>query len=89
MKRIMMAIGILFSMCTFGEQHFNIAETKKAAEQGNAKAQYTLALCYAEGVGVAQDPVEAVKWYRKAAKQGHEMAIEMLGKIQFQKDEAF
>ena len=78
MKRIVMAIGILFSMCTFGEQHFNIAETKKAAEQGVAKAQYNLALCYAKGNGVAKDKAEAVKWFRKAAEQGHEKASEAL-----------
>ena len=41
----------------------------KAAEQGDAKAQYKLGLCYVLGEGVAKDKVEAVKWFRKAAEQ--------------------
>ena len=40
------------------------------AKQGDAKAQYSLALMYDNGQGVPQDYVEAVKWYRKAADQG-------------------
>ncbi len=30
-----------------------------------------LGLIYSEGVGVAQDDAEAVKWFRKAADQGY------------------
>ena len=40
---------------------------RKAAEQGHASAQYSLAQCYQDGHGVAQDYREAVEWYRKAA----------------------
>ena len=43
----------------------------KAADQGNATAQYKLGLMYDKGQGVQQDYKEAVKWYRKAAEQGH------------------
>jgi hypothetical protein len=43
---------------------------RKAAEQGNAKAQYNLGVCYSDGAGVAKDAAEAVNWYRKAAEQG-------------------
>jgi len=43
---------------------------RKAAEQGNAKAQVNLGVMYYEGKGVTQDYQEAVKWYRKAAEQG-------------------
>ena len=41
------------------------------AEQGHASAQYNLALKYDNGEGVLQDYKEAVKWYTKAAEQGH------------------
>ena len=34
---------------------------------------------YQEGQGVAKDPKEAIRWYRKAAKQGHSTAQAMLG----------
>jgi TPR repeat protein len=44
---------------------------RKAAEDGDAKAQYALGKMYAHGRGVAEDDVEAAKWYRMAAEQGH------------------
>jgi TPR repeat protein len=43
---------------------------KPLAEQGDAFAQYNLALFYSKGQGVPQDYAEATKWYRKAAEQG-------------------
>ena len=60
MKQIVMAMCVLLTMCIFGENVFN-AETIKAAEQGNAEAQYNLGMCYANGDGVAKDMKEAVK----------------------------
>ena len=54
-------------------------EYRKAAEQGNADAQYNLGLCYEVGSGVPKDEVEAVKWYRKAAEQGYAEAQSNLG----------
>ena len=52
---------------------------RKAAEQGFAKAQFSLAGCYREGEGVAKDVVEAVKWYRQAAEQAFVLAQYNLG----------
>ena len=43
---------------------------RKAAEQGHARAQYSLGFMYYNGRGVPQDYAEAMKWYRKAADQG-------------------
>ena len=40
------------------------------AEQGDADAQYSLGLMYANGEGVPQDYKEAVKWFRLSAEQG-------------------
>ena len=51
---------------------------KKSAEQGNEKAQFNFALCYAKGEGVEKDLREAAKWYRKAAEQGFALAQNML-----------
>ena len=39
-----------------------------AADQGNAGAQYDLAVAYSFGEGVKQDTATADDWYRKAAK---------------------
>jgi len=41
------------------------------AEQGEADVQFNVGLMYDKGKGVPQDDAEAVKWYRKAADQGH------------------
>ena len=46
----------------------------KSRRAGIPKAQYNLGVSYDHGVGVPQDYAEAVKWYRKAAKQGHPTA---------------
>ena len=54
-------------------------EAKAKAEKGDALAQYTLGFCYANGIGVAKDEVEAVKWFRKAADQGDASAQCNLG----------
>ena len=52
---------------------------RKAAEQGNANAQYNLGWCYRNGRGVTQDYNESVRWYRKAAEQGDADAQNDLG----------
>ena len=45
---------------------------RKAADQGNPRAQHNLGFmyAYANGESVLNDLAEAVKWYRKAADQG-------------------
>jgi TPR repeat protein len=50
-----------------------------AAEQGDADAQNNLRGMYAEGLGVAADPVEAYMWFELAASAGHETAIRNRG----------
>ncbi|MEP3200725.1 MAG: peptidoglycan-binding protein [Rhizobiaceae bacterium] len=48
---------------------------RKAAEQGNAAAQYHLGKMYSEGKGVEQAGDVALQWFLKAGKQGHPEAI--------------
>ena len=36
---------------------------------------------YEKGEGVSKDVAEAIKWYRKAAKQGHEIAKDNLRRL--------
>jgi TPR repeat protein len=52
---------------------------KVQAEQGQAYAQLKLGDFYNHGIGVAPDKWEAVKWYRRAADQGHPVAQFSLG----------
>ncbi|MFQ2690164.1 tetratricopeptide repeat protein, partial [Aeromonas caviae] len=52
---------------------------RKAAEQGDAKAQGLLGIMYVQGKGVAQDDKQAVTWFRKAAEQGDATAQYLMG----------
>ena len=48
---------------------------RKAAEQGDASAQYNLGALYANGQDVPQDYVLAHMWISLAAAQGDETAV--------------
>ena len=54
---------------------------KAAAEQGDAGGQFSLGGCYKNGSGVAEDHVEAVKWFRKSAEQGMPVANLLWGGV--------
>jgi hypothetical protein len=45
-----------------------IEEVKAKAEAGDAESEVELGLRYEHGKGMAQDQVEAVKWFRKAGR---------------------
>jgi TPR repeat protein len=51
------------------------------ANQGDADAQFNLALLYHLGVGTPQDTRYAIYWYKKAAEQGHVNAQYKLGTL--------
>ena len=55
------------------------AELQQKAESGDAAAQLDLALCYDSGSGVEKNPVEAHKWFLKAAEQGNGRAQNAVG----------
>ena len=57
-------------------QHF-----RRAADDGDSKAQYLVGWMKA-GNGLPPDRREAVRWLRKAAKQGHDDAGRLLTQIQ-------
>jgi len=54
---------------------------RRAAELGDASAQFKMALMYDRGKGMPQDYVEAVRWYRKSAEQGFVEAQYNLGSM--------
>ena len=49
------------------------------AEPGDVEAQYNLDMMCLHGEGVPKNVWEAVKWYRLAAEQGHQGALNVLG----------
>ena len=53
-------------------------EFKTAAEKGDARAQYSLAVMYNDGIGIKKNPDEAMIWFRKAASNGHPLAKEII-----------
>jgi len=60
-------------------QSFKLYQSK--AKQGNADAQFNLALLHHQGRGTPQDRRYAIYWYTKAAEQGHVQAQYFLGKL--------
>ena len=48
----------------------NIDQIRAAAEGGDAKAQFQLAICYMKGAGVPRDFAQGVGWMKKAAEGG-------------------
>jgi TPR repeat protein len=70
-----------------GDMKAAFVEFLAEAEQGNAIAQYNVALMYAEGLGTKKLPDEAVRWYRMAAEQGHADAQFELSEMLYWGDE--
>ena len=52
---------------------------RRAAEQGNAEAQFSLGFMYYRGEGVPEDDTEAARWLDRSAEQGHARAQYILG----------
>jgi len=67
-------VGELYKLS--GDSTQAMAWFRKAAEQGNALAQYILGQEYESGTGGIKSCVEAAKWYRKAADQKFKGAFE-------------
>ena len=67
-----------------GDYQTAIKEWRGPADKGDADAQFNLGQAYKLGRGVPQDLVEAEKWYKKAADQGHLQASDNYGLVLFQ-----
>ncbi|MDX1253263.1 MAG: sel1 repeat family protein [Gammaproteobacteria bacterium] len=58
------------------DEAFTIIRAK--AIDGDANAQFTMAMMYHSGLGVKMDEQEAVKWYLTAAENGSIKAMEFI-----------
>ena len=67
---------------TFANQQRS--DNQKAANQGDALAQFNMGVMYYEGQGVNKNYVLARQWYEKAANQGRAAAQAALGWMYFQ-----
>ncbi len=57
----------------------DINQLHQAAESGDADAQWTLGVAYADGHRMEANNEEALKWFRLAVEQGHANAQYSLG----------
>src|SRR6266487_2686026 len=57
----------------------SLSRVRKAAEQGDAKAQFNLGSMYHDGQGLPRDYAEAFRWCQKAAEQGYARAQDGVG----------
>ena len=73
-------IGLLYDLGGSAQNYTEAAKWyRKAAEQGNAQAQYLLGELFRHGNGIDQNPAKAVEFYHKAAENGHIEAQAALG----------
>jgi TPR repeat protein len=52
---------------------------RRQAAQGSREAVFLMGTACDEGLGVAEDPAQALEWFRKAAAEGHTLAEHNLG----------
>ncbi len=65
---------------------FAASEMDVFAQMGSADAQHKLANMYQQGQGVNQNLTMALRWWKKAALQGHALAQLSLGRVYAQGD---
>jgi predicted amidophosphoribosyltransferase len=58
-----------------------IEQTLKTAEPTDAAEQFKLGFKYFSGNEVPKDLAKALYWFTKAAKQGYDLALELVNKI--------
>jgi hypothetical protein len=68
-------LGKLVLSCAPIDRPVALAWLRRAAEAGEQRGAYLLALCYAKGLGVERDRVEAYRWMVIARAAGHERAL--------------
>ena len=75
--RKMLLIILLLACSVYASDELD--DPIESVEQGNSIAQFFLGVMYEYGEVVAEDDVEAVRWYRKSAVQGNSDAQYILG----------
>lgn len=73
----LIAFAVLPTGCGSTEDAYGALE--RAAQQGDAVAQYALGRMYHSGEGVPQDYAEALRWFNLSAEQGQAEAQYALG----------
>ena len=58
-----------------------LKKIQNSAKQGDYDAQYSVGVCYEEGIGVEADINSAYDWYSRAAAQGHSGAKKAMKRL--------
>jgi TPR repeat protein len=86
MKKITLGIILLITTSTAmgGNDIWQtlFKEKLQEARQGNSNAQFDVASMYQNGRGVSPNRREAIDWYKKAAAQGNEKAVNRMNLLQ-------
>jgi uncharacterized protein len=77
-EELPIGVSYLEGLGTKQDLEKGIEWTRKAAQKGDAKAQYNLGMAYLDGEGVSKNSRLARIWLEKAAKQGHKRASRAL-----------
>lgn len=79
--------NIFFKPCAGEKADFKVAQRnfQDAADRGHVDAQYMLAFMLEHGHTAPPDDEGAIRWYRKAAQQGHELSMMQLSVLLAQK----
>lgn len=66
--------------CHFAAEEYELGVRcfRRAADLGDAEAQYRLGECYLAGEGVRKNRNEAARWFARAVEQGYAHAADML-----------
>ena len=79
-KFLVFLVAISIQLCCFSLAFSaSFEETKRAADQGDADAQFNMGAMYYDGEGVQQDYQKAKQWYEKAAEKKDANAQYILG----------
>ncbi len=79
------------SMGLFGslvKANFSIADLEKDAQSGNPDAQCALGFCYMTGLNTPGDFNKGIEWIDKAAQQGYQFAMGMMGMFYMEGDDS-
>ena len=79
-QNIFFAILLGISTLTHADEAADLfVAMRQLAEQGNPEAQYHIGMMYNNGMGVAKNPQDAMKWFEQSAQAGDALAAYKLG----------
>ena len=76
---IFVSLFLAILPCGRSAPNLPVAEYERAAQTGDAEAEFQLGRAYLRGQGVDKDPEKALDWMKKAASHGHADGLGAMG----------